>query len=213
MDPRYERFVKKPQTRKAGDKECRDSLLPGMEDPNQRPGQETYTYSPGEEEEPKSFYQIQRACGNEKWLKQNHPAARASFNVFNTALHPDRPLANGLAVVPIKGTSFPDKREACLAVARALASGESTGEVLLMPEPENTFDPHAVAVVDKTTKKHLGYVPKAAGANEAYAAAIESGRLCGAYIIEARQSTLKGEPNAMLLLATGWKDQEKTGII
>ena len=210
MNPKYERFIKKSQPgKKSSKKDDGEFSLPGFE--AEPAGTE---WPKGEEEaEPKSFYQIQRTCGNDKWLKQNHPPARASFNVFNTSLHPDRPLADGLAVVPIKGTSFPDKRLGCLAVAEALISGSSTGEVLLMPEPENTFDPNAVAVVDKATMTHLGYIPKAAGANETYAAAMAAGRLCGAYIIEAKLSNLKGEPNAMLLVATGWKKHEESETI
>lgn len=205
MNPKYERFVKKPQTgRKSAGTPGQDCSLPGLEP-------ETYTCKPGgadgePEGEPASFYQIQRTCGNSKWLKQNHPAARASFNVFNTVLHPERTLATGLAVVPIKGTSFPDKRDACLAIAKALAAGTSTGEVNLVPEPENTFDPDALAVVDASNGAHLGYIPKAAGANATYVAAMKADRLCGGYIIEARQSTFKGEPSAMLLVATGWKE-------
>lgn len=199
MDPRYEKFIKKAE-KKPSKKTMGDSL-PGME-----PAE--FVYKPEENTgltgEPKSFYQIQRECGNASWLKQNHPAARASFNVFNLELHPDRPMATGLAVVTVKGTSFPDKRDAVLAVAKALAAGTSTGEVELVPEPNNAFDPDALAIIDLATKAHIGYVPKAAGANRTYRLATEAGRLCGAYLIEAKQTTYKGEPSAILMLATGW---------
>lgn len=192
MDPRYERFIKK--TPEKGKKE------------RGQPAPETGQLWDDPQGEPASLYQIQRTCGNAKWLEQNHPAARASFNVFNRALHPERPLATGLAVIPVKGTSFPDKRLACVAAAEALISGDGSGEVDLVPEPDNPADPGALSVIETATGKKLGYVPRASGANQTYAAAITAGRLCGAYIIEAKRTTFKGEPNAMLLLATGWKD-------
>lgn len=209
MNPKYERFIKKPTSRRRSVIDT-DDELPGLESPKKQ----TFVYDPQaatgpaeEEGEPRSFYEIYRSCGNDKWLQQDQPAAKANFNVFNLTTHPERERASGLAVIVVKGTSFPDKREACVQEAAALAAGESTGEVELRPEPENIYDPDALGVYSIHSGKHLGYIPKAAGANKHYVGAIAAGRLTGAYLIEAKQSKFKGEPSALLFVATGWKTQ------
>jgi len=197
MNPKFERFVKKTEPRKR-DINAHDDLFPEAKAPA-KPAPEPEPW-----ENTTSLFQTFRTSGNQSWLGQDYPAARASFNIINKTLHPDRPLARGIAVLAAKGTSFPDKRENCVRMAKNLLAGESTGEILLRAEPENPYDPNAVAILDAETQTMIGYIPKAQEVNKTYAEALAGERFCGGYIIEAKRTQLKGEENAMILIATGW---------
>jgi hypothetical protein len=158
------------------------------------------------EEEPSTLHAIFRKYGKEAWLKGDHPALRAQFNLINSTLHPDRPAARGVAVLVLKGTSFEDKRQSCLDVASELDLEEKdqTGEIELVPEPENPFDPYAVLVKDTLKSRAIGYIPKAAEVNKTYAEALADNKFCGGYILETRRSMLKEQRNAMIFVVTGW---------
>ena len=155
--------------------------------------------------EHESLVSIFHKTGDDNWLEQNHPKARAAFNLLNLALNEEAEMADALAICTVKGTSFPDKREACLEETFAIKAGESTGEMMLVPDPTNPYDQFALQVVSKYSGKQVGFIPKAAGANETYIAAMEAGRLTGAFLIEAKKTQFQGKGNAVLILATGWK--------
>jgi len=157
-----------------------------------------------EEEDPKSLFEIFRSQGDKKWLGQDYPATRGAFNLINKSLHPEKPLAEGVAVLAAKGTSFEDKRIACLETLRSIRAGTNTGEVKLVPEPNNPHDPNAVGIFDAQTNRQLGFIPKAKEVNQVYAQSINEGKLVGAYIIDGKETYLKGEENALLIIATGW---------
>lgn len=199
MNPRFERFIKTSKRKRDID----DDELPLFGE-SQKKESPPVIQETEEDEEPTSLFRIYRQNGNESWLKQDNPAARGSFNLFNRTLHPDRPIARGVAVLAAKGTTFPDKRDSCLRAARNLMANEATGEIDLVPEPENPHDPHALAIIEKETGRMLGYVPKASGVNKTYIDAINLGKFCGGYIIEAKESTFKGDPSALIFIATGW---------
>lgn len=155
-------------------------------------------------QEPVSLYEMFATEGDYKWLQPDCPATKAAFNLMNKSLHPDRPLAKGIAVLAVKGTSFDDKRLNALESLSQVKAKESSGEIELIPEPQNPFDSNAVAVYDLETKKVLGYIPKAHDINACYSKALQEEKFCGGYIIEGKKSKLKGEDNAMILIATGW---------
>ena len=155
-------------------------------------------------QEPVSLYEMFTTEGDYKWLQPDCPATKAAFNLMNKSLHPDRPLAKGIAVLAVKGTSFDDKRLNALESLSQVKAKESSGEIELIPEPQNPFDSNAVAVYDLETKKVLGYIPKAHDINACYSKALPEEKFCGGYIIEGKKSKLKGEDNAMILIATGW---------
>jgi hypothetical protein len=154
--------------------------------------------------EPKNLYQMFKAEGDYNWLKPDSLAAKGSFNLINKGLHPERYLAQGVAVLPIKGSSFGDNRVNCLKFLSEVRAGENNGEIYLKPEPQNQFDPNAVAIYDMKNDKMLGYVPKAQEINACYAKSLSEGKFCGGYIIDGKNSMLKEEENAMILIATGW---------
>lgn len=154
--------------------------------------------------EPRSLHEMFKSEGDYAWLKPDSLAAKGAFNLINKTLHPDRTLARGVAIIPIKGSSFEDKRINCLNFLSEIRAGESTGEILLKPEPTNPFDPNAVAVYDIKNDKMLGYIPKAHEINASYAKSLNDEKFCGGYVIEGKNSMLKGEENAMILIATGW---------
>jgi hypothetical protein len=158
-----------------------------------------------EEEDPKSLFEVFRSQGNKKWLGQDFPAARAAFNLIHNKLHPEKPMAQGIAILAAKGTSFDDKRIACLETLRELKTGENSGEINLIPDPSNPHDPNAVAIFDVKTNRQLGFIPKAKDVNLTYAQSINDGKFVGGYIIDGKISYLKGEENAMLIIATGWQ--------
>jgi len=155
-------------------------------------------------EAPKSLHEIFRAYGKASWLTQNNPALRSSFNIFNKSLHPDRPLAKGVTTICLKGTTFEDKRENCLALTTALTNLKANGEIQLVHEPSNPYDPNALAAVDEHNKI-VGYIPKAKELNKTYLDAIQASRFCGAYIVDAKISNFQGKETAILNLAIGWK--------
>jgi hypothetical protein len=154
---------------------------------------------------PKSLHEIFQKNGKTRWLQQNNPILLAHFNLINKTLHPERPLAKGVANIALKGTTFPDKRELCLQLAERLKHLESNGEVALVPEPENPYDPYALAVIEKETGDRIGYIPKAKELNKTYQAAMKENRLCGAYILTSKINNFQGSPSAILTLATGWQ--------
>jgi hypothetical protein len=157
-----------------------------------------------ESNEPRSLFEMFKSEGDYQWLQPDSLAAKGAFNLINKYLHSDRHLAKGVAILPIKGTSFEDKRVNCLKFLSEVSAGESTGEIYLKPEPQNPFDSNAVAVYDMKNNAMLGYIPKAHEINACYAKSLEEGKFCGGYIIEGKNSMLKGEENAMILIATGW---------
>lgn len=141
------------------------------------------------------------------WLSNpNHPKAKQKFNLFNVHLHGERDLADGVAILAAKGTTFDDKRENCIAVAQEIADGKNTGEILLKPEPENPYDPNAVAIYDAKENRMLGYIPRANDINLSYAYAIEIGKFMGGYIVHTKTGKSKGNTSTLLLIATGWKN-------
>jgi hypothetical protein len=154
--------------------------------------------------DPKSLFEMFKTEGDYSWLKPDNLAAKGAFNLINKYLHPKRDLARGIAILPIKGTSFEDKRINCLKFLSEVRAGESTGEISLVPEPNNPFDPNALAVYDLKNNAMLGYIPKAQEINACYAKSLNENKFCGGYIIEGKNSMLKGEENAMILIATGW---------
>lgn len=154
--------------------------------------------------DPKSLFEMFKTEGDYSWLKPDNLAAKGAFNLINKYLHPKRDLARGIAILPIKGTSFEDKRINCLKFLSEVRAGESTGEISLVPEPNNPFDPNALAVYDLKNNAMLGYIPKAQEINACYAKSLNENKFCGGYIIEGKNSILKGEENAMILIATGW---------
>jgi hypothetical protein len=158
----------------------------------------------GAEEEPKSLFEVFRSQGNKKWLGQDYPAARAAFNLINNSIHPEKPMAEGIAVLAIKGTSFEGKREACLEMYRAVRQGKNSGEVNLIPDPSNPHDPNAVGVFDAKTGKQLGFIPKAKDVNQCYGQSIRDGKFIGGYILDGKETYLKNQENALLIIATGW---------
>jgi len=156
------------------------------------------------EKAPKSLHEIFEKMGKTTWLQQNHPMLLAHFNLINTTLNPEKPLAKGVACVALKGTTFPDKRPLCLEIAKKLKNLESAGEILLLPEPNNPHDQYALAAVDKETGDKIGYIPKAKELNKTYIEAIEKNRLCGAHIVSSKINDFQGSPSAILTLCTGW---------
>jgi hypothetical protein len=154
--------------------------------------------------EPKSLYEMFKSEGDFKWLQSDCPATKAAFNLINKSLHPERPLARGVAVLAIKGSSFDDKRTNCLTTLSNIQARESSGEIELVPEPTNPFDSNALAIYNKESNQMLGYVPKTQEINACYTKSLQEGKFCGGYIIDGKKGMLKGEENAMLLIATGW---------
>lgn len=151
-----------------------------------------------------SMYAAYQDNGSKKWLEQDNPIARSTFNVINQSLHPDRPAARGVAVLAAKGTTFDDKRSHCLSITQRLRRGETSGEITLVPDPENPFDSNAVGIVEVETGNLIGYIPKANEVNKTYAEALKEGKFCGGYVIEAKASRFKGEDSAVIFVATGW---------
>jgi hypothetical protein len=184
--PRFERFLKP--------KEKRGGQPPKEKEENT-------------EEDPKSLYEILKQTGKSRWLAQNHPLLLANFNLFNKTLHPNRPLANGIATVCLKGTTFEDKRTLGISLAERLHNHQDTGEIELVPDPTNPHDPNALGAYD-TAGNLLGYIPKAQGLNKCYIDAIAKNQLCGAYIADTKISDFKGNKTAILTIATGWKTQQ-----
>ena len=205
MDPKYERFLKpkepKSKTKKSG--KDKDGEIPWEKDELWE-GEPSNPKQTPEPSEPKNLFELFKAEATRDWFSQNHPAARAAFNVMNKTLHPERPMARGVAVLAAKGTSFEDKRENCLRVASTVEVGEGTGEILLKAEPDNPYDPNAVGIQCAQSGLMLGYIPKAEGVNATYATALKEGKFTGGYIVEIKHSKLKGQDNVMLLVATGW---------
>ena len=156
------------------------------------------------ENEPIGLYEILRRTGKQSWLNQNHPMLLANFNLFNLEKYPNKGLAKGVATICLKGTTFDDKRENCIDLAQRLENQTDTGEITLIPEPNNIHDPHALAAQD-SLGRIVGYIPKAKSLNKIYSDAMDEGKLCGAYIASAKISEFQGKPAAILTLATGWK--------
>jgi hypothetical protein len=154
---------------------------------------------------PYSLHEIFQKGGKQSWLTQNHPLLLANFNLINKTLHPERPLAKGVATISLKGTTFPDKRELAIELAERIQTLKSLGEILLEPEPENPYDANALAAIDAETKQRVGYIPKAKELNKAYIEAIEKNQFCGAYIVTTKINTFQGNPSAILTVATGWR--------
>lgn len=154
---------------------------------------------------PKSLHEIFQKSGKASWLNQGNPILLAHFNMINKTLYPECPLAKGVASIALKGTTFPDKRQLCLELAERLQSLKTSGEMLLLPEPNNPHDPQALAVIEKETGDKVGYIPKAKELNKTYQAAMKENRLCGAYIVSSKINNFQGSPSAILTLATGWQ--------
>jgi hypothetical protein len=201
MDPKFLRFLKEPK-KKSKKESGSDGTIPWGKDElweeKEKP-METEAHT-----EPKNLFELFRAESTREWFGQNHAGAKAAYNLMNKTLHPDRPLARGVAILAAKGTSFEDKRMNCLKVAANIEAGEGTGEILLRAEPNNAYDPNAVAIQCAQTGVMLGYIPKAEGVNTTYASALKDEKFTGGYIVEIKHSKLKGEDNVMLLIATGW---------
>jgi hypothetical protein len=156
------------------------------------------------EEHPKNLIGMFREAKNKSWLEQDQPEAKAAFNIINKTLHPERPTARGIAIVPVKGTSFPETREVCNTFASTALAGEIEGEILLEHDKNNAYDEYALSVIDASTGKRLGFIPKANDVNKTYIQAIEQGKFCGGYLIETKSSHRDGERGSLLMIATGW---------
>jgi hypothetical protein len=191
INPKYERFLKK--------KEAKENTEPKPKGQGQSAHTQQETLSLALEFEDR---------GSQEWLEQNNPAARATFNVINRTKHPERAHAAGLAIVPAKGTSFEDKRENAVTEAKNVRAGEWDGEVELIPEENNPYDPNAILIRSLASGKPLGYIPKANAINATYKKAMKEGRLTGAWIIHAKTSRRNSVEGALLMIATGWKKAE-----
>jgi hypothetical protein len=120
------------------------------------------------------------------------------FNEFHIELHPDGKEAKQITTIAAKGTSFDDKKQNCIDFCNEIADGETWGEVVLVPEPSNQYDPNALRIQCAESGKMLGYVQKADGVNKLYIDNLE--KLVGAYVVKSK----KGQRSCMLIVACGW---------
>jgi len=161
--------------------------------------------TPPRDPSPQNLYQIFLEIGKLSWITKCPPSLTAQFNLVNKTLHPNRNIAKGVACIALKGTTFPDKRPLCLNLAEKLRNNDPNDECDLVPEPENAFDPFALAVLHKQTQEKIGYIPKAKDLNKTYIEAIKLDKFCGAYILHTKVGDFQGSPSAIMTLITGWK--------
>jgi hypothetical protein len=183
MNPKFERLVKKPG---------RTTDL----EPEPTPEPEFCTP-----------YHLLRPHKAKKAWQQNDPNVRSAIAFYHATKDSDPFGEFDVAIVPLKGTSFEDKRQNCLDFFEALAAGTNDGEVIVVAEENNEYDPNAVVVCDKLSGKKLGYIPRMGDVNAAYKHALAQGRLLCAYIIDGKAGKFASNQTATLNVATVWKIQ------
>lgn len=111
------------------------------------------------------------------------------------------PASGGISLIKVNGTSH--RFIGCRTALNALEAGQSSGEVLLVPEPENKHDEYALKIVDAWTKEQLGYVPRDNNVNKVFIDSMNAGKFVGAYLLRINADMDK-HPSTSALVICGW---------
>lgn len=137
--------------------------------------------------------QIADFLRSQNW-NQDFPDLAEQFDNFNPV-----PASGGIALVKVAGTSH--RFVGCRSALNALESGQSTGEILLVPEPDNKVDAFAIKIVDALTQEQLGYVPKEV--NQVFLNSMNEGKFMGGYIMRLN-ADMDRQPPTSALVILGW---------
>jgi len=147
----------------------------------------------------------------QSWLKEDrdpdYNLAVTFFNMVNQDQNSSLPEAQRISIVTLRGTTFEDKRLTAIQFANEVETGEHSGRILLIPEPENPYDPNALKACPEgyPPEKFIGYIPRENNLNVLTLDALQENRFCGAHLADAPPTKFKGKPNRIMTIAIGWK--------